>query len=158
MPWQQCLLHYLIHFLGSGYPAFSPLHFLLQWSNQVTLNLWVLLTTAVMSISSRMNFLHLFLCSQTFILVPLMFPVALRWAPHAVNASLSSTSPPPHPSPPRCSLPLPPASAVITNTVSHLISNSVIQKPRTLALRKGPCFSFQSQIKSITPRSLYHSV
>ena len=64
----------------------------------------------------------------------------------------------PTPSPPRCSLPLPPASAVITNTVSHLISNSVIQKPRTFALRKGPCFSFQSQIKSITPRSLYHSV
>lgn len=64
----------------------------------------------------------------------------------------------PTPFPQGCFLPLPPASAVVTNTVSHLISNSVIQKPRTLALRRGLCFSFQNQIKSMTPRSLYHSV
>ena len=69
---------------------------------------------------------------------------------------IHTSSPTPSPSAALC--PSPPASAVVSNTVSHLISNSVIQKPRTSALRKGPRFSFQSQIKSITPRSLYHSV
>lgn len=74
-------------------------------------------------------------------LVPLMLQVALCCAPHAIKASLSFT-PPPQPAP-RCSSPwpLPPASAVVTNTVSHLICDSVLQNPRTLVLLEGPCLS-----------------
>lgn len=83
------------------------LHFLLPSSNQVTLNSGVLFMTAVASISSRMNFRHLFLCSPNLYSVPLMFLVALCCGPHAVNASLSCTCPPPHPSLSRCSSPCP---------------------------------------------------
>lgn len=70
-------------------------------------------------------------------LVPLMFQVALHCALCAIKAFFSSTLP--HSllftAPLR---PLPPASAVVTNTVSHLICDSVLQNPRTFVPLKGP--------------------
>lgn len=79
-------------------------------------------------------------------LVPLMLPVALCSTCCKCFPFIHISSPTPFFSA-LLSPPLPPASAVVTNTVSHLISNSVIQKPRTLVLLKGPCFSSQSKIK-----------
>lgn len=88
-------------------------------------------------------------------LVPLMFQVALHCAPYAIKAFLSSTPPSPQPAPHCSSPPLPPASAVGTNTLSHLICDSVLQNPRTLVLLKGPDLYIREG-PSLTPRSQCH--
>lgn len=117
----------------------------------------MLFPTAVMSISSRMYFLHLFLCSRTFVWCPCS-PLLLC-APQAVNASFIHISSPVPFSLLLLSLPLLPASALVTNIVSRLICDSVIQNPRTMALLKGPCLSSLSKIKSfLVPRSQCHRV
>lgn len=149
MPWQLwCLLYYLIHFLRPGYSAlsctscchnqikppwihesFSPLQSCLFPAE------WI---CSLPSWAPRPSF------------GALDVQVALHHAPHAVNASLSSTSPPPLPSPSCCSSPclsLPLLQMSLTQLATWLVTQWF--RIQGLCFSWGPRLSSQRKIRPL---------